>query len=152
MIHGITLGKEIDKDTGNKVIVVIEHKEDLHPQIVIVDHKSKEVLASYTIPAGAHLSVKKSERVAAGTTLAKTPRKVAKTKDITGGLPRVAELFEARKPKDHAKSPRSTASSSIGGLVRGKRKVIVTDAETGEQEEHLVPREQAHHRLRRRPS
>lgn len=77
----------------------MEHKQELHPQVVIRDAKTREVLAHHAIPAGANLTVKDGETISAGTMVAKTPRKVAKTKDITGGLPRVAELFEARKPK-----------------------------------------------------
>ena len=119
--------------------VVIEHKEDLHPQIVIVDEKTKEILASYSIPAGAHIAVQEGKKIQAGTLLAKTPRKVAKTKDITGGLPRVAELFEARRPKDAAEIAKIDGIVEIGGTVRGKRKIIVTDAETGAEEEHLIP-------------
>jgi DNA-directed RNA polymerase subunit beta' len=140
MISGITITKEVNQSTGNEETVVIEHKEDLHPQVVVVDPKTHEVLASYTIPAGAHLSVKNNEKVEAGTTIAKTPRKASKTKDITGGLPRVAELFEARKPKDACEIARIDGTVEIGGLVRGKRRVIVTDTKTGQQEEHLIPR------------
>ena len=139
MISGITVTNETDKETGKKVMVVTEHKEDLHPQVVIVDEKSKEVRASYSIPVGAHLSVKEGEVVTGGTQLAKTPRKVARTKDITGGLPRVAELFEARKPKDACVIAKIDGEVSFGGTVRGKKKVIVTDADSGEQVEHLVP-------------
>ncbi len=140
MISGITITKEKNESTGNEETVVIEHKEDLHPQVVVTDPKTHEVLASYTIPAGAHLAVKNNEKVEAGTTIAKTPRKAAKTKDITGGLPRVAELFEARKPKDACEIARIDGTVEIGGLVRGKRRVIVTDPKTGQQEEHLIPR------------
>ncbi|MFO1486601.1 MAG: DNA-directed RNA polymerase subunit beta' [Verrucomicrobiaceae bacterium] len=140
MISGITITKEKNESTGNEETVVIEHKEDLHPQVVVTDPKTHEVLASYTIPAGAHLAVKNNERVEAGTTIAKTPRKASKTKDITGGLPRVAELFEARKPKDACEIARIDGTVEIGGLVRGKRRVIVTDPKTGQQEEHLIPR------------
>jgi DNA-directed RNA polymerase subunit beta' len=139
MISGITVTNETDKETGKKVMVVTEHKEDLHPQVVIVDEKSKEVRASYSIPVGAHLSVKEGEVVTGGTQLAKTPRKVARTKDITGGLPRVAELFEARKPKDACVIAKIEGEVSFGGTVRGKKKVIVTDSDSGEQVEHLVP-------------
>jgi len=139
MISGITVTNETDKETGKKVMVVTEHKEDLHPQVVIVDEKTKEVRASYSIPVGAHLSVKEGEVVTGGTQLAKTPRKVARTKDITGGLPRVAELFEARKPKDACVIAKIEGEVSFGGTVRGKKKVIVTDADSGEQVEHLVP-------------
>jgi DNA-directed RNA polymerase subunit beta' len=139
MISGITVTNETDKETGKKVMVVTEHKEDLHPQVVIVDEKTKEVRASYSIPVGAHLSVKEGEVVTGGTQLAKTPRKVARTKDITGGLPRVAELFEARKPKDACVIAKIEGEVSFGGTVRGKKKVIVTDSDSGEQVEHLVP-------------
>ena len=139
MIAGITVQSETDKETGKKGMVVTEHKEDLHPQVVIVDEKSGEVLASYSIPVGAHLSVKEGNTIPAGTQLAKTPRKVARTKDITGGLPRVAELFEARKPKDACVIAKIEGEVSIGGTVRGKKKVIVTDAASGESVDHLVP-------------
>jgi DNA-directed RNA polymerase subunit beta' len=138
MITGVTVKSEVDPETSVKGTVVIEHKEDLHPQIVIVGD-DKEVLASYSIPAGAHVAIGEGKKVPAGTLLAKTPRKIAKTKDITGGLPRVAELFEARKPKDSAEIAKIDGLVEIGGTVRGKRKVIVTDPETGNAEEHLVP-------------
>jgi DNA-directed RNA polymerase subunit beta' len=138
MIQGVTIRKEVDEATGVMGTVVIEHKEDLHPQIVIVgDHK--EVFASYSIPAGAHIEVKEGQKVLAGTRLARTPRKIAKTKDITGGLPRVAELFEARRPKDAAEIAKIDGIVDIGGTVRGKRRLIVTDADTGAEEEHLIP-------------
>jgi len=139
MIAGITVQSETDKETGKKGMVVTEHKEDLHPQVVVVEAKSGEVLASYSIPVGAHLSVKENSKVTAGTQLAKTPRKVARTKDITGGLPRVAELFEARKPKDACVIAKIDGEVSFGGTVRGKKKVIVTDPGSGESVDHLVP-------------
>ncbi|MBK1881564.1 DNA-directed RNA polymerase subunit beta' [Luteolibacter pohnpeiensis] len=139
MISGITVANETDKETGKKGMVVTEHKEDLHPQVVIIDEKTKEVKASYSIPVGAHLSVKEGQVVTGGTQLAKTPRKVARTKDITGGLPRVAELFEARKPKDSCVIAKIDGEISFGGNVRGKKKVIVTDKATGEEVDHLVP-------------
>ena len=138
MIQGVTIRKEVDEATGVMGTVVIEHKEDLHPQIVIVGEK-KEVFASYSIPAGAHIEVKEAQKVPAGTRLARTPRKIAKTKDITGGLPRVAELFEARRPKDAAEIAKIDGVVDIGGTVRGKRRVIVTDPDTGAEEEHLIP-------------
>ena len=138
MIQGVTIRKEVDEATGVMGTVVIEHKEDLHPQIVIVGEK-REIFASYSIPAGAHIEVKEAQKVPAGTRLARTPRKIAKTKDITGGLPRVAELFEARRPKDAAEIAKIDGIVDIGGTVRGKRRLIVTDADTGAEEEHLIP-------------
>jgi DNA-directed RNA polymerase subunit beta' len=139
MVQGVTVKRETDEATGVMVTVVIEHKEDQHPQIVIVDEKTNEVLANYSIPAGAMVVVAEGKKVQAGQLLAKTPRKVAKTKDITGGLPRVAELFEARRPKDAAEIAKIDGSVQIGSNVRGKRKVLVVDPETGAEEEHLVP-------------
>ena len=139
MIKGITVQSETDKETGKKGMVVTEHKEDLHPQVVIVDKKTSEVLASYSIPVGARLSVKDGASIKGGAQLARTPRKIAKTGDITGGLPRIAELFEARRPKDACTIAKITGEVSFGGNVRGKKKVIVTDMSTGESADHLVP-------------
>ncbi|HEY1581924.1 MAG TPA: DNA-directed RNA polymerase subunit beta' [Chthoniobacterales bacterium] len=138
MIAGVTMKREIDEATGLMGTVIIEHKEDLHPQIVIVGDDG-EVAASYSIPAGAHVIVEPNHKIRAGALLAKTPRKVAKTKDITGGLPRVAELFEARRPKDAAEIAKIDGIVEIGGTVRGKRKIILKDVETGSEEEHLIP-------------
>ncbi len=138
MISGVTIKREVDEATGLMGTVVIEHKEDLHPQIVIIDDH-KEVVASYSIPAGAHIIVAEGKKVQAGALLAKTPRKIAKTKDITGGLPRVAELFEARRPKDAAEIAKIDGVVDFGGSVRGKRRILLRDPETGAEEEHLIP-------------
>ncbi len=138
MIAGVTIKRDVDEATGLMGTVIIEHKEDLHPQIVVVGDK-KEILASYSIPAGAHVIVEEGKKIQAGALLAKTPRKVAKTKDITGGLPRVAELFEARRPKDAAEIAKIDGVVEMGGTVRGKRKLILKDVETGAEEEHLIP-------------
>src|SRR3954449_2699872 len=138
MIAGVTIKREVDEATGVMGTVIIEHKEDLHPQVVIVDDK-KEVLASYSIPAGAHVIVEEGQKVRAGALLAKTPRKIAKTKDITGGLPRVAELFEARRPKDAAEIAKIDGIVEMGGTVRGKRSLVLKDPDTGAEEEHLIP-------------
>src|SRR5476649_2438194 len=129
--------RDVDEATGLMGTVIIEHKEDLHPQIVVVGEK-KEILASYSIPAGAHVVVKQGQKIRGGALLAKTPRKIAKTKDITGGLPRVAELFEARRPKDAAEIAKIDGVVEMGGTVRGKRKLILKDPETGSEEEHLI--------------
>ncbi|PAW60823.1 MAG: DNA-directed RNA polymerase subunit beta' [Verrucomicrobiia bacterium Tous-C3TDCM] len=139
MIKGITVQTETDKETGKKGMLVTDHKEDLNPQVVIRDPKTGELISSYSIPVGARLSVKEGELVAGGTMLAKTPRKVARTKDITGGLPRVAELFEARKPKDACVIAKIDGVISFGNNIRAKKRVIVTDPQTGEEMEHLVP-------------
>ena len=138
IIEGVTMKYEIDETTGQEAVVIIEHKEDLHPQIIIADDRD-DVLASYPIPSGAHIVVEEGARIAAGALLAKTPRKTSKTKDITGGLPRVAELFEARRPKDAAEISRIDGIVDFGPSVRGKRCVIVRETQSGQEEEHLIP-------------
>jgi DNA-directed RNA polymerase subunit beta' len=139
IIEGVTMKQEMDQTTGQEAIVIIEHKEDLHPQIVIVDERSGEPLASYPIPSAAHVVVNEDDKIVAGTLMAKTPRKQAKTKDITGGLPRVAELFEARRPKDACEISKIDGVVDFGPSVRGKRCIVIKDQQTGTEEEHLVP-------------
>jgi DNA-directed RNA polymerase subunit beta' len=138
ILEGVTMKRETDETTKLVGTVIIEHKEDLHPQIAIVD-EAGAVVAAYSIPAGAHIEVKDGEKVRAGQRMAKTPRKVTKTKDITGGLPRVAELFEARRPKDAAEIAKIDGIVDLQGNVRGKKKLVIKDAETGAEEEHLIP-------------
>jgi len=138
ILEGVTMKKEVDETTKSVGTVIIEHKEDLHPQIAIVD-AAGAVVAAYSIPAGAHIEVKDGEKVQAGQRMAKTPRKVTKTKDITGGLPRVAELFEARRPKDAAEIAKIDGVVDLQGNVRGKKKLIIKDPETNTEEEHLIP-------------
>ncbi|MGB0579080.1 MAG: DNA-directed RNA polymerase subunit beta' [Limisphaerales bacterium] len=138
VIEGVTIKQEIDESTGQEELVVIDHKEDLHPQVVVEDSKG-EMLAHYAIPSGAHIVVDEKDKIVAGTLLAKSPRQTSKTKDITGGLPRVAELFEARRPKDAAEIAKIDGIVDFGSTVRGKRCLIVRDAQTEEEEEHLIP-------------
>ena len=138
IIEGVTMKQEMDETTGQEAMVVIEHKEDLHPQIIIVDDHNEPV-ANYAIPSGAHIVVNEGDKIVAGTLMAKTPRKQAKTKDITGGLPRVAELFEARRPKDAAEISKIDGVVDFGASVRGKRCIVIKDPQTGAEEEHLIP-------------
>ncbi|MBI3191303.1 MAG: DNA-directed RNA polymerase subunit beta', partial [Pedosphaera parvula] len=107
----------------------------------IVDDKAAkgEVVAHYPIPSGAHIVVAEGDRIVAGTLMAKTPRKTSKTKDITGGLPRVAELFEARRPKDAAEISKIDGIVDFGPSVRGKRCILIKDPQSGLEEEHLIP-------------
>ena len=139
IILGITAQSETDKETGKKVTVITDHKEDLLPQVVLVD-KSGEHLISHSIPVGAHLVVREGSKVKSGELLAKTPRKASRTKDITGGLPRISELFEARRPKDACVISKLSGEVSFGDMFRGKRKIIVTNLEMEKSEDHLVPR------------
>jgi DNA-directed RNA polymerase subunit beta' len=138
IIEGVTMKQEMDQTTGQEAMVVIEHKEDLHPQIVILDDAG-EPAANYPIPSDAHIVVAEGDNIVAGTLMAKTPRKTSKTKDITGGLPRVAELFEARRPKDAAEISKIDGIVDFGASVRGKRCILIKDQQTGVQEEHLIP-------------
>ncbi|PIP68459.1 MAG: DNA-directed RNA polymerase subunit beta' [Candidatus Omnitrophica bacterium CG22_combo_CG10-13_8_21_14_all_43_16] len=137
IIEEVTMAEEIDEATGLSERVIIEQKGEYHPQIIIEDAK-KEVLAIYPIPAGAHIMPQDGASVSAGDLIAKTPRQVSKTKDITGGLPRVAELFEARRPKDPA------MISEIDGIVefatskKGQRRIIVKSA-SGMKREYIIP-------------
>ena len=137
-IENVTVKKEVDQSTGLMGTVVLEHKEDLHPQIVI-SFGNHEPPMAYNIPAGAHVMVKDGKKVAAGEVLAKTPRKESKTKDITGGLPRVAELFEARRPKDAAEIAKIDGIVDFGANQRGRRCLIIRDSTTGDEEQHLIP-------------
>ena len=137
MIPGVTVKRELDEASGRIATIVIEHKEDLNPQVEIRDEKGKP-LASYSIPVGAQIAVSEGDIITPGALLAKTPRQASKTKDITGGLPRVAELFEARRPKDAAEMARIDGIVAFEGTVRGKRKLVVKNEETAQEEEHLI--------------
>jgi DNA-directed RNA polymerase subunit beta' len=138
IIEGVTMKQETDETTSQEAMVIIDHKEDLHPQIVIVDSKG-EAVANYLIPSGAHVVVNEGDQIVAGTLMAKTPRKTSKTKDITGGLPRVAELFEARRPKDASEISKIDGVVDFGPSVRGKRCILIKDTQTQLEEEHLIP-------------
>ena len=136
ILEGVTIQEEMNLATGRKERVVIEFKGDYHPQILILS-ETEEVLGIYPLPTGAHIMVEEGEKVEAGDVVAKTPRLVAKTRDITGGLPRVAELFEARRPKNPA------IISEIEGFVefkeeKGERKIIVRSP-TGMKREYTIP-------------
>ena len=141
IIEGVTMRKEVDETETAKNIhtVIMEHKEDLHPQIIVYNMKGGEPIAYYSMPAGAHIVVKDKKTIEPGELLAKTPRQIAKTKDIVGGLPRVAELFEARKPKDAAEIAKLNGYVEFKETIKGKRKVIVRDEKSGMAEEHLIP-------------
>ncbi|MDE1890556.1 MAG: DNA-directed RNA polymerase subunit beta' [Planctomycetota bacterium] len=138
IVIGKTMRQEFDASTGVKRKVIMEHKGDLHPQVIIEDNTGK-ILGLYPIPEKAHIEVEEGEAVSAGTLLAKTPREISRTEDITGGLPRVAEIVEARKPKDPAVISEIDGIVEVGEKRRGKRTILVK-SETGMELEHLVPR------------
>ena len=126
MISGITCRTE-HGESGKGQTVIIDHRQDLAPRIIIHTGKGdKDKPRVYSIPTGAYLAVSNKQQIAAGTVLAKTPRKVQKTNDITGGLPRVAELFEARKPKEICTLAQIDGIVGIeDAMIRGKKVVTV---------------------------
>jgi DNA-directed RNA polymerase subunit beta' len=132
--------EEKDQITGRFRKRIIDPTDDkLHPHINIKGDNHK-VMQRYNIPTGAYIEVEDGQELQPGDVLAKTPRQQAKTSDITGGLPRVTELFEGRKPKEPAIISEVTGLVKYGNRVRGQQKVIVENAETGEKGEYLIPR------------
>ena len=138
LVEGVTLKREINPNTGNEEFTVLEHREDLHPQLMIRDENG-EVADHYSLPGGAHIMMKQGQSVEMGETLARTPRQSIRTKDITGGLPRVAELFEARRPKEAAEIARIDGIVELGKINRGKRSILIKDVENEQTEEHIIP-------------
>jgi DNA-directed RNA polymerase subunit beta' len=139
ILEGVTMQEQVDEFTGLSRKVIIESKDpSLQPRISIKDENG-ETVRRYLMPVGVNVVVTEGETIEPGDTLARIPRETTKTKDITGGLPRVAELFEARKPKEFAIVSEIDGTVSFGGDVRGKRRVIVTP-ETGEPRHYDIPR------------
>ncbi len=153
--EGVTVREQLDEITGLSSKVVIESSDpEARPRISIKDEKgktirlltdeNKERFARYFMPVGANIMVNEGESVTMGTPIAKITREASKTKDITGGLPRVAELFEARKPKEVTVISEIDGKVSFGKDTKGKRKVIVTPVEHGrgglEPKEYLIPK------------
>jgi len=146
LAEGITMQEQVDEVTGLSRKVVTESKSaEKRPRITLKGEDGKTVKlpngtqARYMLPIGANISVEEGAEVHAGAILAKIPRETTKTKDITGGLPRVAELFEARKPKELAVITEIDGVVSYGKDSKGKRKIVVTP-EIGEPAEYLIPK------------
>ena len=155
IVEGVTMTEKLDEVTGLSRKVIIESRAaDLRPRISIKDKNSGETLklpnstldARYLLPVGANIVVQDGDEISAGDVLAKIPRETTKTQDITGGLPRVAELFEARKPKDHAIIAEIDGEVSFGKDTKGKRKVVITPFApdgaqlTDQAREYLIPK------------
>ena len=148
IIEGKTMQEQLDEVTGlsRKVIVEFRGGTDLRPRVSLKDKKGKTakmpgsaIAARHLLPIGSNLVVSEGDMVSAGDILAKIPRETTKTKDITGGLPRVAELFEARKPKEFAVISEIDGIVSYGKDAKGKRKIVVSP-ESGEEKEYLIPK------------
>jgi len=147
VVEGKTMQEQVDEVTGLSRKVIIEYKDpDLRPRISIKDKKGKTAkvpgtnsVARYLLSVGVNIVVSEGDAISAGDIIAKIPRETTKTKDITGGLPRVAELFEARKPKEFAVISEIDGVVSYGKDSKGKRKIIVTP-DSDEQKEYLIPK------------
>ncbi len=151
-VDGVTVTEQIDEFTGLTSIVVLDPKsrggtgKDLRPVARLVDDKDEDIFfanteipAVYALPAGAIISMSDGAKVAVGDVIARIPQESSKTRDITGGLPRVADLFEARKPKEPAIMAEHTGTVSFGKETKGKRRLVITD-ESGESHEELIPK------------
>jgi len=137
MINGVTYNEERDTAANKFIKSIIEHSDEQNPQIQIVNEKG-ENLGTFSIPAGARVVVEEGTEVEVGTLLARIPRQAAKTQDITAGLPRISELFEARPPKDAAEIAKIDGEVEFQPSVRGKKRLVIKDS-IGREEEHLIP-------------
>ncbi len=138
IVKGTTLKEEINEETGNTENKIVEHPvENMQPSLIIVDDDGKEVF-TYAVPNSAYLSVSDGQQIKQGHILAKMLKESVKTRDITGGLPRIGELFEARRPKNAAVLAQISGKVKTGNVVKGKRVVFVEDA-WGREFKHMVP-------------
>ena len=151
-VDGVAVTEQVDEFTGLTSIVILDPKQrgttgkDLRPVARLVDNDGKEICfantdipAVYALPAGAIVSMADGAEVSVGDVIARIPQESSKTRDITGGLPRVADLFEARKPKDPAIMAEYTGTVSFGKETKGKRRLVITD-DAGESFEELIPK------------
>ena len=140
IVEGTTVHEEVDEVTGLSRFIIIDSADEKKQPTIEVRDKSGKVVRRYHMPSHSHLMVQDGEAVEAGDVLAKIPRETTKTKDITGGLPRVVELFEARKPKDPAVISEIDGIVKEGGVAKGLRKVIIVPDDGTEQREYSLPR------------
>jgi DNA-directed RNA polymerase subunit beta' len=151
-IDGVTVQSQVDEQTGLTSMVVLDPKQrpaagkDLRPMVMLLGEAGEELKISgtelparYYLPAGAIVNVTDGADVAVGDILARIPQESSKTRDITGGLPRVADLFEARKPKDQALMAEATGTVSFGKDTKGKQRLVIT-MDDGETAEELIPK------------
>ncbi|MCD6486287.1 MAG: DNA-directed RNA polymerase subunit beta' [Syntrophobacterales bacterium] len=145
IVEGKTMQEQVDEVTGLSRRVIVEYRSaDLRPRVSIKDRDGKTTrvpgthkIARHLLPVGANIDVSEGDEIKAGDIIARIPRETTKTKDITGGLPRVAELFEARKPKEYAIIAEIDGEISYGDDTKGKRKIIITP-DVGDPKEYLI--------------
>ena len=125
IIEGLTVHEDLDEVTGLSRLIIVDSPDEKKQPTVEIKGANGNVMRRYIMPVNAHLMVQDGEEVHAGDVLAKIPRETTKTKDITGGLPRVVELFEARKPKDPAVISEIDGTVKYGGIVKGQRRILI---------------------------
>ena len=140
LMSDVTFHEEVDEVTGMSRKIVVDSPDEKKQPMIEVRDKAGKVTRKYHMPSHAHLMVEDNEAVFAGQVLAKIPRETTKTKDITGGLPRVVELFEARKPRETAVISEIDGIVRHGGIVKGQRKIIIVPEDGGEPREYSLPR------------
>ena len=138
IIEGVTFKEESDEQTGHREKVIIDTKDKSKNPAIVVNFKKEEGEKSYNIPVGAHLAVDNGDKIKAGQVLAKIPRKTGKSRDITGGLPRVTELFEARNPSNPAVVTEIDGVVTYGGIKRGNREIFI-ESKDGVKKRYMVP-------------
>ena len=152
VVDGVSVQRQFDELTGFESLQVLDVKQrsaagaDLRPTVLLVDDEGKELTlpgteipAQYALPAGAMLNIKDGDRIEVGDVIARLPQESSKTRDITGGLPRVADLFEARRPKESSILAEQSGVVSFGRETKGKQRIVITDDE-GRSHETLVPK------------
>jgi DNA-directed RNA polymerase subunit beta' len=138
IIENVNYKEESDEQTGHKEKVIVESRDKTKiPSIIVSEGKDKDS-KEYNLPVGAHIMIENGHKIKAGEILVKIPRVVGKTRDITGGLPRVTELFEARNPSNPAIVTEIDGVVTFGGIKRGNREIMITSKD-GEQKKYLVP-------------
>jgi DNA-directed RNA polymerase subunit beta' len=138
IIEGVTFREESDEQTGHREKVIIDTRDKTkNPSVRVVDKKG-ELIRSYNIPVGAHIAIDEGDSIQTGQILVKIPRATGKTRDITGGLPRVTELFEARNPSNPAVVTEIDGVVTLGGVKRGNREITI-ESKDGEVKKYLVP-------------
>ena len=141
IVEGVTVHEEVDEVTGLSRLILVDSPDEKKQPLIEIRNKEGKATRKYHMPSHAHLMVSDGEHVGAGDVLAKIPRETTKTKDITGGLPRVVELFEARRPRETAVISEIDGVVRHGGIVKGMRKIIIVPDEPGaEHREYSLPR------------
>ncbi|MBC7383884.1 MAG: DNA-directed RNA polymerase subunit beta' [Bacteroidia bacterium] len=138
IIENVNYKEESDEQTGHKEIVIVESRDKTKVPVIIVTEGKDKATKEYNLPVGAHIIVEEGHKIKAGEILVKIPRIVGKTRDITGGLPRVTELFEARNPSNPAIVTEIDGVVTFGGIKRGNREIMISSKD-GEQKKYLVP-------------